>query len=250
MILAAGLGTRLRPLTDNMPKALVSVAGRPMLEHVILKLKAAGFTEIVINIHYLGEQIVDFLQANGFFGLKIYISDERAGIYGTGGGVKAAYKCFGDSGEPMLVHNVDILSNADLKQLYDWHLQHTDVATLLVSPRKTSRYLLLDDTDRLCGWINKATGQVRPEAAGNDLPLLREYAFSGIQVLSSSAFRWMETLGWHGNFSLMDFYIDNCRTLDFMARPDENLQLIDIGKPETLVQAEDFVRSLSGGISV
>ena len=114
MIFAAGLGTRLKPLTDHMPKALVPVAGRPMLEHVILKLKEAGFTELVINIHHFGEQIIDFLKANQNFGLTIHISDERDMLLDTGGGIKKAATFFTGT-ESFLVHNVDILSNADLK---------------------------------------------------------------------------------------------------------------------------------------
>lgn len=150
MIFAAGLGTRLKPLTDHMPKALVPVAGRPMLEHVILKLKKAGFTELVINIHHFGEQIIDFLKANQNFGLTIHISDERDKLLDTGGGIKKAATFFTGT-EPFLVHNVDILSNADLKEVYDFHRKSQNQATLLVSPRKTSRYLLFDTDNRLPG---------------------------------------------------------------------------------------------------
>lgn len=164
MIFAAGLGSRLKPLTDTMPKALVPIAGRPMLEHVILKLKAAGFTEIMINIHHFGEQILDFLKANENFGLIIHISDERDLLLDTGGGVKKARSFFENSDEPFLIHNVDILSDVNLKELYDYHLQSGAVATLLASQRKTSRYLLFDTDKRLCGWINKDTEQVKPRS--------------------------------------------------------------------------------------
>ena len=121
MIFAAGLGTRLKPLTDHQPKALVPVAGRPMLEHVILKLKKAGFNELVINIHHFGEQIIDFLKANQNFGLTIHVSDERDLLLDTGGGIKKAEPFF-QGNEPFLVHNVDILSDTDLKALYEYHL--------------------------------------------------------------------------------------------------------------------------------
>jgi len=131
MIFAAGLGSRLKPLTDTMPKALVPVAGRPMLEHVILKLKASGFTEIVINIHHFGEQIIDFLKANNDFGLTLHISDERDLLLDTGGGIRKARRFFENSDEPFLVHNVDILSDMNLKELYDFHLRNGSVATLL-----------------------------------------------------------------------------------------------------------------------
>lgn len=143
MIFAAGLGTRLKPLTDHMPKALVPVAGRPMLEHVILKLKAAGFNELVINIHHFGEQILDFLRANQNFGLTIHISDERDCLLDTGGGIRKAEPFFRGN-EPFLVHNVDILSDTDLKALYEYHRQSGNDATLLASRRK--RYAIFCST--------------------------------------------------------------------------------------------------------
>ena len=159
MIFAAGLGSRLKPLTDTMPKALVPIAGRPMLEHVILKLKASGFTEIVINIHHFGEQILDFLKENDNFGLTIHISDERDQLLDTGGGVKKARTFFENSNEPFLVHNVDILSDIDLKELYDYHLQNGGVATLLASQRKTSRYLLFDTRRNFADGLIKIRGK-------------------------------------------------------------------------------------------
>lgn len=242
MIFAAGLGGRLKPLTDTMPKALVPVAGRPILEHVILKLKTAGFTEIVINIHHFGEQILDFLRAKDSFGLTIHISDERDLLLDTGGGVKKARTFFENSDEPFLVHNVDILSDIDLKELYNYHLRNGGVATLLASRRKTSRYLLFDSEKKLCGWVNKDTGQVKPAGFLYDESLYQEYAFSGIHVLSPDIFRWMDTPQWEGKFSIMDFYLATCRQADFFGYLTEKLQLIDIGKPETLAKAEEFVR--------
>lgn len=240
MIFAAGLGSRLKPLTDTLPKALVPVAGHPMLEHVILKLKAAGFTEIVINIHHFGEQILDFLQANDDFGITLHISDERDQLLDTGGGIKKARSFFENTDEPFLVHNVDILSNVDLKALYDYHLQKGGVATLLASSRKTSRYLLFNADNRLCGWINKDTLQTKPEGFRYDASLYREYAFSGIHVLSPAIFRLMDAPRWEGKFSIMDFYLATCRQADYMGHMADQLQLIDIGKPETLAQAESF----------
>ena len=156
MIFAAGLGTRLKPLTDHMPKALVPVAGKPMLEHVILKLIAAGFNEIVINVHHFANQIIEFLKEKENFGITIHISDETDCLLDTGGGIKKAASFFTD-GEPFLVHNVDILSNTDLKSLYDYHINSNNDATLLVSSRKTVRYLLFNAQQDLCGWINKDT---------------------------------------------------------------------------------------------
>ena len=241
MIFAAGLGSRLKPLTDTMPKALVPIAGRPMLEHVILKLKAAGFTEIVINIHHFGEQILDFLEANENFGLIIHISDERDLLLDTGGGIKKARSFFENSDEPFLIHNVDILSDVNLKELYDYHLRSGAVATLLASQRKTSRYLLFDTGKRLCGWINKDTGQVKPEGFQYDPSLYQEYAFSGIHVLSPAIFQWMTSPSWDGKFSIMDFYLATCRQVNYGGYLTEKLHLIDIGKPETLAKATDFL---------
>ena len=221
MIFAAGLGSRLKPLTDTMPKALVPVAGRPMLEHVILKLKASGFTEIVINIHHFGEQIIDFLKANNDFGLTLHISDERDLLLDTGGGIRKARRFFENSDEPFLVHNVDILSDMNLKELYDFHLER-----------------------RLRGWINKDTGQVRPEGFLYDESLYREYAFSGIHVFSPAVFQLMEVPCWEGKFSIMDFYLATCGQTDYCGYLTEKLELIDIGKPETLARAEEFVKRL------
>lgn len=244
MIFAAGLGSRLKPLTDTMPKALVSIAGRPMLEHVILKLKAAGFTEIVVNIHHFGEQILDFLKANGDFGVTIHISDERDFLLDTGGGIRKARPFFEDSSEPFLVHNVDILSDMNLRELYDYHLRHNEVATLLASRRETSRYLLFDADSRLCGWINKDTRQTKPESFIYDESLYQEYAFSGIHILSPEVFRLMDSPCWNGKFSIMDFYLSYCRENHFAGYLKEYLQLIDIGKPETLAKAEDFIKGV------
>lgn len=242
MIFAAGLGTRLKPLTDHMPKALVPVAGRPMLEHVILKLKAAGFNELVINIHHFGEQILDFLRANQNFGLTIHISDERDCLLDTGGGIRKAEPFFRGN-EPFLVHNVDILSDTDLKALYEYHRQSGNDATLLASRRKTIRYLLFDDEKRLCGWINKDTLQTKPEGFAYNPEHHREYAFSGIHVISPSLFHYMDER-WTGKFSIMDFYLQTCREARIGGRLTEALRLIDIGKPDTLTQAEEFLASL------
>ena len=233
MIFAAGLGSRLKPLTDTM------------LEHVILKLKASGFTEIVINIHHFGEQIIDFLKTNNDFGLTIHISDERDRLLDTGGGIRKARLFFENSGEPFLVHNVDILSDMNLKELYDFHMQSGSVATLLASRRTTSRYLLFDTERKLRGWINKDTGQVKPEGFHYDESLYREYAFSGIHVFSPAVFRLMEAPRWEGKFSIMDFYLATCGQTDYSGYLAEKLELIDIGKPETLARAEEFVKKLT-----
>ena len=239
MIFAAGLGTRLKPLTDHMPKALVPVAGKPMLEHVIRKLTASGCDEIVINVHHFADQIIDFVKANNNFGITIHISDETEMLLDTGGGIKKASSFFQ---EPFLIHNVDILSNVDLKSLYEYHLTSGNDATLLVSPRKTVRYLLFDEENQLCGWVNKDTLQTKPEGFVYQPEVQKEYAFSGIHIVSPSLFNYMGE-NWTGKFPIMDFYLQTCKEAQLGGYAKEDLQLIDIGKPETLAVAEDFIRT-------
>ena len=239
MIFAAGLGTRLKPLTDHMPKALVPVAGKPMLEHVIRKLIASGCDEIVINVHHFADQIIDFVKANNNFGITIHISDETDMLLDTGGGIKKASSFFQ---EPFLIHNVDILSNVDLNSLYEYHLTSGNDATLLVSPRKTVRYLLFDEENQLCGWVNKDTLQTKPEGFVYQPEVQKEYAFSGIHIVSPSLFNYMGE-NWTGKFPIMDFYLQTCQEAQLGGYAKEDLQLIDIGKPETLAIAEDFIRA-------
>ncbi len=239
MIFAAGLGNRLKPLTDTTPKALIPVNGRPMLEHILLKLKAAGFREIVINVHHLGDQIIDFLNANNQFGLKIDISDERDYLLDTGGGIKHAARFLAGS-EPFLVHNVDILSNVDLKAIYDAHLQSRTIATLLVNKRQTSRYLLFNEEHQLCGWRNRDTGEVKSHYPDFDPEKYTEFAFGGIHVMSPEIFEWMDE--WTGKFSIINFYLSICAKARIQAYEAANLQLMDIGKPDTLKQAEAWLK--------
>ena len=237
MIFAAGLGTRLKPFTDHMPKALVPVAGKPMLEHVILKLKSFGVDELVINVHHFAQQIIDFLKEKDNFDIKIWISDETEELLETGGGIKKAAPFFD---EPFLVHNADILSNVDLKAMYDYHLTSGNDATLLVSPRKTVRYLLFNETNRLCGWVNKDTLQTKPEGFVYQPEIQKEYAFGGIHIISPTLFNYME--GWSGKFSIMDFYLQTCQKAQLGGYIKDDLHLIDIGKLETLAKAEEFIR--------
>ncbi len=238
MIFAAGLGTRLKPLTDTTPKALLPIGGKPMLEHVIQKLKDAGFHQIVINIHHHGQQILDFLEANNNFGIRINISDERDYLLDTGGGIKKAAR-FLQGNEPFLIHNVDILSNVDLRHLYNKHLETNPLATLLVSKRNTSRYLLFNKENKLCGWRNHDTGEVKSYYPDFDPKQYNEYAFSGVHVVSPQIFEWMEE--WTGKFSIINFYLSICAKTNIHAYEMENLRLLDIGKPDTLEKAEKWI---------
>jgi NDP-sugar pyrophosphorylase family protein len=236
MIFAAGLGTRLKPLTDTMPKALVRVGGQPLIWHVIMKLKAAGYERIVVNVHHFAQQILDYLQANDNFGLDIRISDETSGLLETGGGIKKALPLF-DSSEPILIHNVDILSNLDFNSL---SMVAPPDALLVVSQRNTKRYLLFDDEYILDGWTNIETGEVRSPYPGIDPIDFKQLAFAGIQVLSPSAFPLFREMP--DRFSIIDFYLKFCHQRAFMGHEKKDLRLMDVGKIETLGQAEQFIR--------
>lgn len=239
MIFAAGLGTRLRPLTDNRPKALVEVAGVPMLQRVIVNLKSYGFTDIVINVHHFGEQIIDFVESNNRFGINIAISDERDELLDTGGGILYARRLL-DDGEPFLVHNADILTDLNLSELYAHHIDSHADATLLVAERTTSRYLLFDDVQTLKGWTNIKTGETRPEGIATDE--LRPLAFGGIHVISPTIFDTLSSYSDQRKFSITPFYVDNCNRLTIKGfAPAEGYRWFDIGKLETLRQAEQAI---------
>lgn len=261
MIFAAGLGTRLKPLTDTMPKALVSVGGEPLLKRVIHNLSVAGVDRIVVNVHHFAQQIIDYLKENDNFGLDIRISDESAGLLETGGGIKHAAPLFAPDA-PILIHNVDILSNVDLRHFYQraGGLLKTDGlanvtadapdalvgaaadvpdALLLVSQRKTQRYLLFDDTMRLVGWTNIATGEVKSPYPDLDPKACRMYAFAGIHALSPRMLPLMQQFP--DRFSIIDFYLQTCATHRIEGFAKDDLQLMDIGKLDTLAQAEEFL---------
>lgn len=231
MIFAAGLGTRLKPLTDTMPKALVPIGGKPLLWHVVQKLKAAGFERIVVNVHHFAQQIVDYLHASDNFGLDICISDESSELLETGGGIRKALPLFAPDC-PILIHNVDILSNLDLNGLY---ADSKDATTLVVSWRQTQRYLQFDDEMRLVGWKNNATGEVKGREA-------RPFAFSGIHVLHPSMFPLLKD--WPARFPIMDFYLQTCEQQYIQGYEVRGLRLMDVGKIDTLDQAELFVNEI------
>ena len=241
MIFAAGLGTRLKPLTDHMPKALVSVGGEPLLKRVIFQLKGAGFTRIVVNVHHFSGQIIDYLRSHDNFGMDIRISDETDKLLETGGGIKKAWPLF-DPTEPILIHNVDILSNVDLKKFYQLETKDMIAARLLVSERKTKRYLLFDDTMRLVGWTNIETGEGKSPYKDLDPKKYRMYAFSGIHMVAPSLFPLMDDEP--DKFPIMDFYLRHCDKVRIEGYVKNDLKLMDVGKQETLREAEDFLKNL------
>ena len=237
-LLAAGLGTRLKPLTDTMPKALVPVAGAPLLKHISQKLIDAGATRIVVNAHHFSEQIVDYI-ATHEWGVEMSISDESAQLLDTGGGLKKAQHLFSPS-SPILIHNVDILSNANLQQLLTAHNQH-DV-TLLVSQRTTNRYLLFNDDMRLVGWTNTQTGEVRSPYPHLNPSTCKQLAFSGIHIFSPKLFPLMND--YPEKFPIMDFYLNHCHEIDIYGATQTGLQLLDVGKCNALAEAEKFITTL------
>ena len=238
LIFAAGLGTRLKPLTDTMPKAMVPVNGKPLVQILIEKLKGIGVTEIVINVHHFAQQIIDFVEANDRFGIDIKFSDETDMLLETGGGLKKAARLFSND-QPILVHNVDIFSNADLLSLYN----NAQTTTLLVSQRDTQRYLLFDDDDRLVGWTNIATGEYKSPYHDIKERPARRLAYSGIQVFHPSLLPLMDA--WQGKFSIIDFYLSICDKVDIKCSFDPQLQLLDVGKLDSIAKAEAFNRSES-----
>ena len=226
MIFAAGLGTRLKPLTDTMPKALVPVGGKPLLEIVITKLIAAGYDEIVINVHHFAGMIRDYVASRDNFGVTISFSDETDLLRETGGGIRHAAPLL-DGPEPFLVHNVDILSNLDLAWFRQQH-HEGDLATLLVSDRETARYFLFDEDGLLVGWTNILTGEVRSPWPGIDPDRCYRLAFSGIHCISPAVFPLMRPMP--EKFSIVDFYLSVCREQRIRAAVMPGLVLRDVGK--------------------
>lgn len=244
MILAAGMGTRLKPLTDTMPKALVPVGGKPLLHILIDRLKAAGIHEVVINVHHFAQQIIDYCDAHDNFGIDIRISDETRCLLETGGAIKHAAPLLSQAGDDslILVHNVDILNNARLQELVA-AAPHDAEACLLVSERNTSRYLLFDDDNRLCGWTNVDTGEVKSPYEHLDAANCRKYAFSGIHLFSPRLFPCFES--WPDKFSIIDFYLSMCREHPIYGLFQPQLQLLDVGKQNTLHAADEFLAQIN-----
>lgn len=210
-----------------------------MLERVINNLKSFGFTDITVNIHHFGQQIIDFAKANNNFGIDLHISDERDMLLDTGGGILKAQK-FLDGNEPFLVHNADILTDLNLLDIYNYHMHHKAMATLLVKSRDTARYLLFDDAMSLKGWTNIKTGEIRPSSLNlGDIEQYRKLAFGGIHVISPEIFDALEKHSDTPAFSIIPFYYENCTNLTIKGYEKTTpYKWLDIGKPETLAQAQ------------
>ena len=272
MIFAAGLGTRLKPITDTMPKALVPVCGQPLLYHVITKLVAAGYDDLVVNVHHFPDQIIHYLHSHDF-GARIAVSDERDFLRETGGGIRYAKHLLTDfstppaaplemteelsfrpseaSGEiclsePFLVHNVDIVSNLDLGWLREQHREGA-LVTLVASERKTLRYFLFDEDNRLKGWTNIATGEVRSPFPDIDPDRCRKLAFAGVHLMSPAIFDAFDRYGFGDRFSIVDFYLRACADYPIYAAVPPDFTLVDVGKFDALPEAEATCATILNG---
>ena len=231
MILAAGLGTRLRPLTNFQPKAMVEVNGTPLIEFVIRRLKYFGFDDIIINVHHFADQITNFLKKKNNFDIKISISDESDQILETGGGLRKAAPFFGD--KPFLLCNTDVLSDVDLRKMYDAHLKSDALATLVVRKRESSRYLIFNESNVLHGWMNVRSGEIKITRSSQGT--YKMLAFSGIHVISPEIFSLLDQK--ESTFSIIDVYLEAAQKHKIVGFEHNEGIWLDVGKRESLEKA-------------
>ena len=245
MILAAGLGTRLKALTQDKPKALVPLNGKPLLQHCIENLIANAFHHIVINVHHFGEQIIDFVEHH-HFDADIEISDERDLLMDTGGGIVKATPFFKDS-KAVLVHNVDIISNVNLGEMSQQFVESKDDAWLLMQDRETNRKLLFDDANQLVGWMNKTEQQYKwvnesrsaLRRAQGPSHYYKEMAFSGLHFFRSDLFAEFEVK----RSSVIDLYLHLAKNNRIISKPIQPDYWFDLGKPEQLIASENYIKT-------
>ncbi|MEJ2543222.1 MAG: nucleotidyltransferase family protein [Calditrichaceae bacterium] len=237
MILAAGLGTRLRPITDSVPKALVKIKEKTLLELVINRLKESGINEIIINVFHFADQIIQFIKDKNYFDIEIKISRE-INLLDTGGGLKKAAWYF-DNNEPFLLHNVDVLSNVDFNQLLHFHNENKAVATLATRNRKTSRYFLADSENILCGWESVQVNERK--MVRQPLGELTKVSFMGIHIISPELLSYLPP---EEKFSIVDAYLKIANHHIIKAIPCDTNRWLDLGKPEQLSQAANIFPKL------
>ena len=235
-----------------MPKALVPLAGKSLLQWQVEQLRAAGITDIIVNVHHFPDMIIEAIRANNGWGCNISISDEREQLLDTGGGLKKALSPFTSHLSPLLACNVDILSNIDIKALVEQY-ERTGVSQLVVSERETQRYLLFDENDTLRGWTNIATGEVKPSAISHQSSEFRKLAFSGMQILSPEVLDRLDEMK-EDKFSLIDFYVRLCENnhqspitnpqLVLKAYIPQNYQMMDVGKINQIEEAALFAEKI------
>jgi N-acetyl-alpha-D-muramate 1-phosphate uridylyltransferase len=227
MLLAAGLGSRLKPWTDHHPKALAPVNGKPLLQRNIEYLQTVGITEVVVNVHHYAQQIIDALTTHNGWGSTVTISNESDEVLETGGGLQKAAWFFNDAA-PFLLMNADILTNLDIVAMQAAHAQAQPLATLAVTQRDTSRYFLFDAQQQLCGWQNVKTGEQKQPRPGDNL---QQRAFSGIHIINPAIF---SLIPFRGKFSMVDVYLHLCSQHTIKGFDHSDGLLLDVGKPDAL----------------
>lgn len=236
LLFAAGLGTRLKTYTQDKPKALVTLAGKPLLQHAIEHLKEFGITDITVNVFHFADQVINFINKHNSFEIAIHISDEREQLLDTGGGLKKAAE-FLKGNEPVLIYNVDVISNLNLFELLNYHEQNNALATLVVRNRETSRYLMFDKSLQLTGWKNFSNGESiisRAESFETSNPM----AFSGIHLIQPEIF---DLIIEEGKFPIMDLYLRLAKDHKIIGYRDQSDLWMDLGKPEQLQVAETIL---------
>lgn len=231
MILAAGLGTRLKPFTDKHPKALALVNGKTLLQRNIEYLKAYGVNEVVVNVHHFADQIIEHIHSNHQFGITIHISDETDVVLETGGGLQKAAPLL-EGEDPFVLMNVDILTKLNINEMWQQHMTQKPIATLAVSDRVSSRCFLFNEDMQLCGWKNRNTEEVKMAREANHP---KEFAFSGLHIISPQIFSLIKQVG---KFSMVDVYLDLARQHTIQAYDHSGIYLLDVGKPESIAEAE------------
>lgn len=245
MIFAAGVGSRLRPFTDEHPKALAPVGGKPIIRRVIEKMRAAGIGRIVVNVHHFPEQIRSYLEENDNFGAEIIISDESDTLLDTGGGLLKAARYLGRE-EPILVHNADILTDFEISAMSARHAEGSRLATLLAFPRESSRQLYFDTEGNLRGWQNLKSGERKPAGFSPDVPGLSPLAFGGVHIVSPAIFPLLEEYAARNGavFSITPFYLEIAKRANIRAfSPASPFHWHDIGSPEKLGAAENALKT-------
>ena len=237
MILAAGLGTRLKPWTDHHPKALAEVNGKSLLQLNIEYLQRFGITDVVVNVHHFADQIVDAIKRNNGWGSNITISDEQTQVLETGGGFLNAAPHFKNA-ETIILMNVDILTDLDLTSMIQSHQHNKPLATLAVTDRVTSRYLLFDEDNNLVGWRNTNTGDEKPAGATFNASVTQR-AFSGIHVIDTVIFNFIKQ---QGKFSMIDVYLDLMQHQTIKCFNHSNGKFLDVGKPESIEKATQLFK--------
>lgn len=236
MIFAAGLGTRLKPFTNNHPKALAPVNGKPLLQRNIEYMASYGIRDFIVNVHHFADQVISFLEANNGFNMNIEISHEVEEPLETGGGLLKAKWFFEHAGQPFFVMNADILTNLDLADMYDFHMGKAGLATLAVTKRHSSRNFLYNDARQLTGWENSVTGEQRISRPSE---LLHRGAFTCVHIIEPAM---PQMIRQEGKFSIIDAYLDLAKTESIYVYDHTGDVVVDVGKPESIVTAENYFK--------